>query len=79
MKLLKSKSDETKVIVLATSEDDIEVLKTLWDNKVIFGAYTLIEVGKNTDTSYNKIIEKYPDTKLIMRINLVAGFADGVR
>jgi hypothetical protein len=80
MKILRSKKDETKAIVLAMSEDDVEVLRILHEYMVVFGAFEYVDdVSKLSGTEYEPILKIHPTTKTIMRINLVAGFAKGVK
>ena len=86
MKQLISKKDPTKIMILAMSDNDVEVMDCLWNNKVLFGAWLLVDAEKiqghpeNPDyKSYNPIIEANPGVKKIMRVNLVAGFAGDVR
>ena len=83
MKKLTSKKDSTKIMLLASSDDDVDVLKTLWEYSVVFGAWSLIDTTNvlPDNPSYEMlkpILQNNPDTKLIMRINLVAGFTKGV-
>jgi len=83
MKKLTSKKDSTKIMLLASSDDDVDVLKTLWEYSVVFGAWSLIDTTNvlPDNSSYEMlkpILQNNPDTKLIMRINLVAGFTKGV-
>jgi hypothetical protein len=84
MKKLTSKKDSTKIMLLASSDDDVDVLKTLWEYSVVFGAWSLIDTTNvlPDNSSYEMlkpILQNNPDTKLIMRINLVAGFTKGVQ
>jgi len=86
MKQLTSKKDPTKIMILASSDEDIEVVNTLWNNKVLFGAWALINTelieGHSEHPDYNayaSIIQSNPGVKKIMRVNLVAGFAKDVK
>ena len=81
MKKLASKKDPTKIMLLASTDEDVDILQTLWNYKVVFGNYSMIDCREPSkiDAEYKAILAAYPDTKMISRINLVAGFAEGVK
>lgn len=79
MKLLKNKKDPSKILILMTSDDDLEVMNTLWDNNLLFGAYSkadLINVteGHPNYEKYKPILLNFQDAKQIVHINIIDPF-----
>ena len=80
MKLLTSKHDNTKGILLAFEEDDVKTLRLLHDNSLVFGMWMVW--FKPEDESKNRlsediqpIVTKFPTVRGIAFINVVKGFA----
>lgn len=78
MKLLVSKHDNTKGILLAFEEDDVKTLHLIHDNSLIFGMYLVWfkpEEGiVRLSEQIEPIVNKYPSVKAIAFINVVKGF-----
>lgn len=82
MMQLKSKKDPTKILLLAMSNDDVEVINTLWDNSLLFGAYsradlTDVKEGHPNYDKYKIIMQNFPDAKQVVHINIVDPFKNG--
>lgn len=80
MKLLKNKTDNTKVAIIAVGKDDAEVLQFLYDNHICFGFYQLSHYVSELPNSEQptKLLGELRDTGLdvqaIAFINEVKGF-----
>jgi len=81
MKLLISKHDDTKAILLAFEEDDVKTLHILHDNSLVFGMYLVWFRNVTNDESTEKlseqiqpIVSKYPLVKAIAFLNITKGF-----
>lgn len=81
MKLLVSKQDNTKAILLAFEEDDVKTLRLLHDNSLVFGMYSIwfrVEGKMATSEQIRPILEKFPAVKVIAFINVTKGFVPTV-
>ena len=79
MKLLTSKQDNTKGILLAFGEDDTKTLHLLHDNNMVFGMYLVW--FKMDDRPIEKlseqiqpIVSKFPNVDAIAFLSITNGF-----
>lgn len=77
MKTIINKQDDTKVLLLATTEDDKESLYLMFHNQVIFGLWKiwLRDNNKGLDTPEIKALTSViPNLEGVGWLNLVKGF-----
>lgn len=78
------KTDPTKMILLATSEEDVAVFNILWDKHLLFGAWNMADLTKLTPEhpnyeKFNPFKIKYPTALSIMQINIVENFVEPIK
>lgn len=61
------------------SDEDVEVMDTLWENSLLFGAYsradlTQVKEGHPNYEKYKPIITNFPTAKQVVHINIVDPF-----
>lgn len=78
MKVIVHKKDNKKVLLLATSEEDKEALRLLYDNHIVFGLYQiwLRSPGKQGEDrpEIKPLLERLPHLQGIVWLNVVKGF-----
>lgn len=78
MKLLVSKHDNTKGILLAFEDDDVKTLRLLHDNSLVFGMYLVWFKPEEHIVGLSEqiapIVIKFPSVRAIAFINVVKGF-----
>ena len=77
MIILRNKKDNTKAMIIATSEDDEKVLQFLFDNHIVWGFYQLLHIGRghNGDMEIVKqVLAKYPTALAIANLSSPEGF-----
>jgi len=58
MKLIRSRKDPTKFLLIAMSDDDMETIQFLYDESICFGFYCLATIRKDN--------QHYPDIKRLV-------------
>ena len=67
------------MLLLALNQDDYDAMRKIWDDNIMFGAYSWQDMdkiipGNPNFTKYNGFLTSYPGIKAIMSVNLVKGY-----
>jgi len=75
-----SDAGHNKLLMILSESSEIEVMKILYNNNIIFGAYKWMEVDKMDNAKMqNKLKSLYPNAKVLVFINIIPDFAKGVK
>ena len=77
--IVRVNKEKTRAILIATSNDDCETLRFLYDSHIVFGMYQLASMermdGSHPDyPQYQKLLVKYPETKMVAQLTINSDF-----
>jgi len=75
MKLLTSKSDNTKAIMIGMNDDDIKTLRFMFDMHIVWGFYRIWTKGKGlSNENIQPLLDRFPEATIIGFFHSPKGF-----